>query len=365
MGLKFQSILHNIDKGLDNQVFTLHNSITFVTPCVSIAPCFTLNNLISQPIRLFLIFMEPINFDIICDRNHNNRMIKCYNVSMNNIKRYGYIILGGFLFALSVNLFLIPASIYNGGFTGIAQLLRDAIQSIFKIEPNFDIAGLINLGLNIPIFIFAWSRLSKKFVKLSLLSVLSQTISLTYIPIPKTPIVEDVFVAILIAAVLGSFGASLSFRAKGSSGGLDIIGFYRSQQNKGSIGNIYLVINSIIYLICLVVYNVQTALYSLVYSFIFSYGLDRFHEHNLEASVMVFTRNKEIKHKVIHEINRGVTHWEGFGAYTGTSLDVFVTIVAQSELVDIKRMIRKHDPNAFIIVTKNLKVDGGFEKRLI
>ena len=80
---------------------------------------------------------------------------------------------------------------------------------------------------------------------------------------------------------------------------------------------------------------------------------------------MVFTKNKDIKAHVISEIHRGVTHWEGFGAYTGTSMDVFVTIVAQSELSDIKRLIRHHDPSAFVIVTKNLKVDGGFEKRLI
>lgn len=58
MGLMFQSILHNLDKGLDYQVFTLHNSITFVTPCVSISLCFTLNNLFSQSVGLFLLFLE-------------------------------------------------------------------------------------------------------------------------------------------------------------------------------------------------------------------------------------------------------------------------------------------------------------------
>ncbi|QIK69224.1 YitT family protein [Erysipelothrix sp. HDW6C] len=284
---------------------------------------------------------------------------------MNNIKRYTYVIVGSFLFALSVNVFLIPASIYNGGMTGIAQLLRDAFVSTFNLKLNFDIAGMLSMALNIPIFIFAWSRLSKKFVQLSLLSIITQTIALTLIPIPEKPIVADVFIAIVLAGVLGSFGSSLTFRAKGSSGGLDVIGFYRSQNNKGSIGSIYLVINSVIYIICMVVYDLQTALYSLVYSYIFSFGLDKFHEHNLEASVMVFTKNKEIKSLVISEIVRGVTHWEGFGAYTGTSLDVFVTIVAQSEIADIKRLIKKHDPKAFIIVTKNLKVDGGFEKRLI
>lgn len=80
---------------------------------------------------------------------------------------------------------------------------------------------------------------------------------------------------------------------------------------------------------------------------------------------MVYTKNKDIKREIIEVIHRGVTYWDGYGAYTGSQMDVFVTIVAQSEVVELKQLIRKHDPNAFIIVTKNLKVDGGFEKRLI
>lgn len=284
---------------------------------------------------------------------------------MNETKRILYVIGGSLLFALSVNVLLIPASIYNGGITGIAQLLRDAVVTIFNLDLKFDILGLMSLMINIPIFIFAWTRLSRKFVKLSFISIVTQSVGLTLIPIPTAPIINDTFVAILLAGVIGAFGSSLAFRAKASTGGLDVIGFYYSQKNKGSLGRIYLIINSIIYIICMFAYNFQTAVYSLVYSVIFSKCLDRFHEHNLEASVMVFTRNEDIKQLVIKEIQRGVTTWKGFGAYTNTSIDVFVTIVAQSELPEIKKLIKKHDPNAFIIVTKNLKVDGGFEKRLI
>lgn len=276
-----------------------------------------------------------------------------------------YTIVGAILFAVSVNTLLIPAQIYNGGLTGIAQLLRDISVSLLGLDNTLDPTGMIYFALNIPIFIFAWNKLSKHFVMLSLVSITVQSISLTFIPIPSKPIVDDVFIAIALAGVLGSYGCSLAYKAKGSAGGLDVIGFYFSQKNKGSLGKLYLVVNFIIYSICFVQYNAQIALYSLVYSFVFSYGLDKFHEHNLEASVMVFTKNKEIKREVMDTLRRGVTHWPGFGAYTGAETDVFVTIVAQSEVADIKKLIKKHDPKAFIIVSKNLKVDGGFEKRLI
>lgn len=278
---------------------------------------------------------------------------------------YTYAITGGILFALSVNLFLIPAAIYNGGIVGISQLLRDALTLIFDLDKSFDIAGLINFTINIPILIFAWTRMSKNFVRLTLASIIGQTIALTFIPIPTVPYVADAFIAILIAAVMGAYGSSLTYRAKGSSGGLDIIGFYRSQRNKGSLGSIYLVVNSVIYTICLIVFDVQTALYSLIYSSIFSYCLDKFHHHNIEVNVMIFTKNKEVKNLINNVIHRGVTHWDGKGGYTGDTMEVIVSIIAQSEVDQLRKVVKKADPKAFIILNENLKVEGGFEKRLI
>lgn len=35
-----------------------------------------------------------------------------------------YTVLGGFLFAFGVNLIIMPMNLYNGGFMGVAQLLR-------------------------------------------------------------------------------------------------------------------------------------------------------------------------------------------------------------------------------------------------
>lgn len=284
---------------------------------------------------------------------------------MKNIREFTFATLGGVLFALSVNLFLIPASIYNGGIVGIAQLMSTFVVDVLKVNPPFELLGVINLLINIPILMFAWTRMSKKFVKLTLISIIAQTITVTLVPIPTTPIVQDVFIAVLLGAVIGSFGASLTYKVKGSSGGIDVIGFYRSQQNKGSMGSVYLMVNSVIYFICLIIYDMQTALYSIVYSFIFSYCLDRFHTHNIEVNVMIFTKDQDVKYQINNVLRRGVTHWDGKGAYTGNSMDVIVTIIAQSEVEDLRRLVKSIDPTAFVILNENLKVDGGFEKRLI
>lgn len=281
------------------------------------------------------------------------------------MKNYTYVIVGGLVFGLTINLILMPLGLYNGGFTGIAQIMSDWIIKLFDLNKDIQISGLINFIINIPVFIFAFMKLSKNFVFLSLATIVSQSLAMSLIPIPGTPYIQDVFVSLLVAAVVGGWGVALAFKGKGSAGGLDIIGIYQSQQNKGSVGGIYLVVNSLIYLYCFIFYDFETAVYSLIYSTIFAFTIDKFHHSNIEVSVMVFTRNPDIKSIINNEMIRGATHWEGYGSYTGTPTEIFISVISQEEVPRLKKLIRKHDPKAFVIIHENLKVVGGFEKRLI
>lgn len=279
------------------------------------------------------------------------------------IRNYTYVTVGGLVFGLTINILLMPLGLYNGGFTGIAQIMNDWVMKLLNL--NINLAGAITFLINLPVFIFAYTRMSKSFVTLSILAMIGQSLAMTFIPIPSTPVIQDVFVTLLIAAFVGGWGVALTFKGRGSAGGLDIIGIYQSQNKKGSVGAIYLVVNSFIYLYCFIFYDFQTAAYSLIYSTMFAFTIDKFHHSNIEVSVMVFTRNPEIKSIINNEIVRGATHWEGFGSYTGTPTEIFISVVAQDEVPRIKKLIRKHDPKAFVIIHENMKVDGGFEKRLI
>lgn len=284
---------------------------------------------------------------------------------MKKYKNYLLAILGGFIFAFTINVLLMPLSLYNGGLTGVAQLLRNEVVFRFGIDPGFEIGGLINFLINVPIFIFAYKHMSKRFVIYSLFAIGAQTIGMSLIPIPAKPLLSDFFITILAAAVIGGYGVSLTFKGKGSAGGLDIVGIYYSQKKKGSVGKIYLTVNFFVYLYCFIFYDLQTTVYSFLYSTMFSFTLDKFHHSNIEVSVMVFTKNRQIKSVVNSEMIRGATYWEGYGSFTNTPMDVFVSIVSQEEVEQFKRLVRQHDPDAFIVITENLKVVGGYEKRLI
>ena len=64
------------------------------------------------------------------------------------------ILAGNFIFALGVNQIITPMNLYNGGFTGIAQLLRIFLIDYVGINqiPGVDYLGIIYFIVNVPLF---------------------------------------------------------------------------------------------------------------------------------------------------------------------------------------------------------------------
>ena len=286
------------------------------------------------------------------------RHSKIYNICM--------IILGSALFAASINLFVVPVNLYNGGIVGFSQIVRTIIVQHFHLDPGFDIAGLINFGINLPLFILAYRSLSKNFLFGTLLSLVTQTICFSLIPIPAVPILPDVLASLIIGGIIGAVGVGITLINGASGGGTDILGVFLALRHKWfSVGKMQLLFNAIVYTLCVLLFDVSIAIYSIIYAAIYSFVLDKVHLQNIEMSMMIFTRNTEVKNRIIHEFVRGVTYWEGMGAYTQTGTEVLVTIVSKDEVSALKRMITQMDPHAFIIVNEGLQITGNFTKRLI
>lgn len=276
------------------------------------------------------------------------------------------ILVGSVLFCFGLNIFIVPLGLYNGGVVGIAQLIRTVLVNAGLVNANFDIAGIINMCLNIPLFLLAYRSLSKHFLIGSILSIAIQTIAFSIIPIPATPILSDVLAACVIGGVIAGAGAGIVLTTGCSAGGTDILGIYFSMKSKNfSVGKLALGVNVVVYGICACLFDIQTALYCIIYAAIYSTAMDKVHLQNIEVSLMIFTRNHDIKQVIMKEFVRGVTYWNGLGAYTDKETEVLVTVISKYELEGVQRRIRELDPHAFVIVNEGLKVSGGYEKRLL
>lgn len=284
----------------------------------------------------------------------------------NKIMPYLAVILGSSIYAVSINLFVVSLNLYSTGLLGFSQVIRSIINMMLKIDPAFDYSGIINFALNIPLYILAYKSLSKKFFTLSLLSTVTQTIVLTLAPIPQTMILDDVLTSLLVAGLVGGAAVGLCLRVGGSSGGFDILGVYFSLKMKSvSVGKLSMTLNAITYTACALLFDVRTAIYSILFVVIFSTTSDKMHLQNIMTQCMIFTHSKETKQDIINELRRGVTYWQGYGAYTDNGLDILVTLISKYEVNRLKRIAKEKDPSAFIICTEGVSVTGNVEKRLV
>lgn len=276
-----------------------------------------------------------------------------------------YAVGGSLMFAIAVNQLIIPLKLYNGGFMGISQLLELFFTRVLGIGKAGNLTGLIFFLLNIPLFYMGYRILGKGFAIKTVITVGIQSAFLIVVPIAQTPVIEDYLTSCIIGGIIAGLGVGFVLRGRASGGGQDIIGLcFAKKYPNLSVGKIGIVINVLVYSICLLLFNVEIVVYSLIYTTIQAVAIDRVHIQNINMSVMIFTKKLGISNAIMEEMGRGVTNWDGEGAYTKKTSYILFVLVSKYEVSQIKQIVHRIDPDAFMIFTEGCSVDGNFEKRL-
>ena len=280
----------------------------------------------------------------------------------------GVATVGMLLFAMGINLFIVPADLYNGGLLGISQILRTIfVHYLHWFSGTTDIAGVINLILNVPLFVLAYVSISKSFFMRTLICVISQTIFFSFIPIPSAPIVSDSLTASMIGGIMAGAGIGIALRSGGSSGGMDIVGMYLTKKYKDfSVGKVSLAVNCVVYGICAVLFGLPTAIYSIIYSAVSTLMTDKAHIQNINVEVMIFTKEapKQIVDCIVREFHRDATWWEAKGGYTEDKTYMVMTILSKYECEHLRPKLKRIDEHAFVVVKEGMRIAGKYEKHL-
>lgn len=275
-------------------------------------------------------------------------------------------VVGTFFYCFGINMFITGIGLYSGGIMGICQLIRTFLGGFFQL-PKVDLAGIIYYIFNIPIFILAYKTIGKMFLMRTLICVTAISVFTTLIPVPQNPIVNDTLLTCLIGGFVSGFGSGLTLRMGSSSGGMDIIGLYCIKHNINlSVGNMSLIVNVVLYGICMLVFDVETAIYSILFAIASSIALDRTYSQSINAEATVISKSyaNEIAEAVNTRLNRGATSWAGEGAYTGDKAGVLYIILSKYEVSALKAIIREIDPHAFVVIKEGVKVEGNYTKKL-
>lgn len=274
-------------------------------------------------------------------------------------------IAGAVIYVAGINLFLVPAGLYTGGLMGICQLIRTILVDYMHLPIKFDIAGVIFYIINVPIFIYAFPRIEKLFFLKTLVAVSVITIATSVIP--REVIMDDVLAAAVIGAVISGAGAGIVLMMSGSGGGMDVVGMLASKQNgEMSVGKVNLLVNAVLYGVCLFLFNVPIVIYSVIYAVVYSFVMDRVHVQNINVEVKIITKidTKDMNQEIFTTLGRGITEWRSVGAYTDEDSTMLYILVSKYEISKLKGIVHKYDPRAFIIVNEGIHVEGNYLKKL-
>lgn len=282
------------------------------------------------------------------------------------IKRTLVCVAAAFLYALGVNLFIVPAGLYSGGVMGISQVIRTLLSRFAGLDfGGFDVAGLIYYMINIPLFLLAFTRLGKTFFVKTLVAVTAMTLFLSMVPVQV--IVEERMASCVVGSIISGSGMGLMLRMASSSGGLDVVGLIVSRWKQDfSVGKAGLVVNLALYGICFFLFDIETVVYCIIYAAVSSMAMDRVHTQNInvEANIITKADTAEMERVIFAELNRGITIWNTQGAYTHQQSHMLYITLSKYEVSRLKAVVHQYDPHAFIVLNEGVHVDGNFLKKL-
>ena len=278
------------------------------------------------------------------------------------------ILFGACIYSFGMNCFLRPLHLYSGGMMGFAQLIQELITKMGVSFDGFNIYGVIYYLMNVPAIIIAIKQMRRRFIAKTILAVTSITVLLSIIPIPSTPILDDRITNAIIAGLICGTGIGFILWGGACDGGMNIVGMLLiAKRGKGSVGNIGLITNIVLYSIMLFIFDPATVIYSLIYAVFNSLAVDRIHTQNIASQILVFTKLKDTRDMqidVMGKLNRGMTEIKASGLFTGDCVRIFVIFVSKYEVNRLKRIIKSYDEDSFIVETPVTRIDGNFEKKI-
>jgi len=264
------------------------------------------------------------------------------------------IILGAAIFAFGLTYFVVPHHLFEGGVTGITLITY----YLFNIP-----ISLMNIIINIPLFILAWRIFGAKTLYSSLLGTISVSVWLAiFEKIPLQFNLEgDLVIVALVSGVLLGVGLGIIFNSGGTTGGTDIVARILNKYTNISVGKLLFGLDFLILMLILIIFqDLRLVTYTLLFDFIVSRVIDLIGEGGYAGKgFMIITQKPiELADKINDELGRGVTFISGQGYYSKNDLKIVYCIVARNEMVKMKEMIHSVDPMAFITITEAHEILG-------
>lgn len=297
-------------------------------------------------------------------------------------------VIAAVIFAFGFCAFISPASedalhIATGGVSGVSQTIALVMRlcgAPESITGNNTIQSIAYFVVNIPILLFAFFKIGKRFAIHSLINVGLSSLCIFLFSHPQFgftqaiashPLVaEHLLVRVLFGGACVGLSSALAFRGDISCGGMDVFNYYFALRKSTGIGKYGILTNGIIistYTIILLfdpshVWEecVISFFFSLVYLFVVNIVVDAINLRNKKMQIQIVTNSEYLAPVLIANFPHGATVVSGEGAYSHQSRKIVYMVVSSSQVKSVIALTRKVDPHSFVTVTALVQVYGNF-----
>ena len=293
------------------------------------------------------------------------------------VKNTALVLLGTFVLAFGIEMFIFPFDLVTGGISGIGiilekQLSKVALFSAFTAEIYSSLINWVLFGVGFFLLgkeFAAKTLISTLFYPLALkladllvhASLMSATLDL--LRYQNTPFYG---IALMVATLFGGVcigsGCALTFLGGGSTGGVDVIALTLAKYIKKLKSSVafFVIDASIIVIGIFAVQNILISLLGIISAFICASSIDKLFlgESGAFVAHVVSDKYEDINHAVIHKMSRTTTIVDAVGGYSGENKKLVMISFNMRQYPVFTQIISSIDKNAFVTVHRAHEING-------
>lgn len=253
------------------------------------------------------------------------------------------------LLAVNYHIFIVQNHFAPAGLNGIATMVQ--------YKTGFSISYM-SLIINIPLCVFAWFLIERRFALRTLLFSLVYSFSYLFLQNSGTEFLQynaqghDTIFPVIISGAISGFVYGICIKHNASTGGTDVLSRYINRVKPET--NFFMVtflLNTAVALASLFVYSeggqadYKPVALCITYCFISNFTGNYIIKGTKTAYkfTVITTHADEIAADIARELRHSATRLSAVGTYTGTERSVLICVVNKHQLVDFRDIISQYD----------------------
>ncbi|MGN1413807.1 MAG: YitT family protein [Anaerovoracaceae bacterium] len=279
--------------------------------------------------------------------------------STQQIIRILMVIAGNVIYALTVQLFLLPGNLITGGSTGIAL----AVHHVWGLPVSATV-----MVFNVAMLVVGFLLLGKAFALTTILSTFTYPIALELLGriLPAGGLTDDVLLCTIFSGLGIGIAVGVVIRAGASTGGMDIPPLVLQKFFRIPVSASLYVFDTCILLLQAMFSDMTRILYGILLVMIYTMVIDRLMLMGTTQTEVkiISSHSEEIRQAVLEQLDRGITMLDGRTGYLGQEMEMIFTVISNRELPRIEKIVHAIDPECFMVVSKISQVSGrGFSMK--